>query len=162
MRKTTLALLGASLALPLAAAPAAQAQSAAEARHSQRELREERHDLREARRYGTPNDVRDERHDVARARQERNEDWRDYRASHRNLYRRPAYVGPRGYVYRPVAVGYRFAPAYYADRYWVRNYAAYRLPPPRPGYRWVRYGNDVVMVAVKTGRVSVVYRGFFW
>jgi Ni/Co efflux regulator RcnB len=28
--------------------------------------------------------------------------------------------------------------------------------------RWVRYGNDVVLVNIRTGRVIEVHRAFFW
>ena len=100
-------------------------------------------------------EVRDSAREVRR-------DERDLRQSHRNDYRRPAYVGPRGYRYRPVTVGYRLQPAYYGDRYWVRDYARYRLPAPRAGHRWVRYNNDVVMVNTRTGRVVTAHNGFFW
>lgn len=61
-----------------------------------------------------------------------------------------------------MAVGHRFDRAYYGDRYWVRDYRSYRLPAPRAGHRWVRYGNDVVMVNTRNGRVATAYNGFFW
>lgn len=59
-------------------------------------------------------------------------------------------------------MGYRFQPAYYNSRYWVSDYGRYRLAPPRAGHRWVRYGNDVAMVNMRSGRVAVVYNSFFW
>jgi Ni/Co efflux regulator RcnB len=163
MRKFITAAIAVSVALPTLAIPTmASAQSAREVNNSARDLREEQRDVRQAERYGDRRDVREERRDVRDARQELREDWRDYRKSHRNAYKRPSYAGPRGYTYRPVAAGHRFAPAYYGNRYWVRDYSTYRLPAPRAGHRWVRYGNDVVMVNVRTGRVVTVYNGFFW
>jgi len=163
MRKFLTAAIAASVALPALAVPTmASAQSAREVRDSARDVRQDQRDLRQAQRHGSQRDVRDARRDVRDSRQELREDWRDYRQSHRNAYKRPAYVGPRGYAYRPVAVGHRFDRAYYGDRYWVRNYSTYRLPAPRAGHRWVRYGNDVVMVNVRTGRVASAYNGFFW
>jgi Ni/Co efflux regulator RcnB len=126
----------------------ASAQSAHEVRHDQREVRR---DLRHG-------DYREARED----RREMREDWRDYRRHHRNVYRRPAYVGPRGYRYRPVAVGYRFAPAYYGQRYWVSDWGTYRLHRPGRYQRWIRYGNDVVLINTRNGRVIQVYRDFFW
>ncbi|KMS55239.1 membrane protein [Novosphingobium barchaimii LL02] len=163
MRKFFIAAIAASVALPTLAVPTmASAQSAREVRDSRRDVREDQRDLRQAKRYGDRRDVRDARRDVRDSRQELREDWRDYRQSHRNAYKRPAYVGPRGYAYRPVAVGHRFDRAYYGDRYWVRNYSAYRLPAPRAGHRWVRYGNDVVMVNTRTGRVVTSHNSFFW
>lgn len=163
MRKMIMAALAAATLVPAVAVPvAAQAQSAQEVRESQRELRRDRQDLRQAQRRGDRQDVREARHDVRESRQELREDWRDYRRTHRDAYRRPAYAGPRGYAYRPVAVGHRFDRAYYGNRYWVNNYGAYRLPAPSRGARWVRYGNDVVLVNINNGRVLEVYNRFFW
>ena len=140
----------------------AQAQSLGEARDSQRQVREERRDLREAQMYGSRRDVREAREDLRDSRREAREDWRDYRRSHRDVYRRSAYVGPRGYVYRPVTVGYRFQPHYYSARYVIADPYRYRLPVARPGMRWIRYGNDVVLVNLRTGRVVEVHNSFFW
>lgn len=163
VRKLFTIAIAASVALPTIAIPvAASAQSAREVRESARDVREDRRDLRQAQRYGDRRDVRDARGDLRDSRRELRGDWRDYRRTHRNDYRRPAYVGPRGYQYRPVAIGHRFDRAYYGDQYWVRDYARYRLPAPRAGHRWVRYGNDVVMVNARTGRVVTVNNGFFW
>jgi Ni/Co efflux regulator RcnB len=163
MRKMIMAALAASAMVPAVLVPvAAQAQSAREVRDSQRDLRRDQRDLRQAQRYGDRHDVREARRDVRESRQELREDWRDYRRSNRDAFRRPAYQGPRGYAYRPVAVGYRFQPTYYGNRYWVNDYARYRLPHPGRGARWVRYGNDVVLVNMRTGRVLRVYNGFFW
>jgi Ni/Co efflux regulator RcnB len=144
MRKLLFAALAASTLVPVAA----QAQSAHEVRQDQREVRR---DMRRG-------DYREARED----RRETREDWRDYRRSHRDAYRRPAYAGPRGFRYRPVTVGYQFQRPYYGSRYWVNDYATYRLPAPSRGARWVRYGNDVVLVNITNGRVLRTYNGFFW
>ncbi|MCJ2184022.1 RcnB family protein [Novosphingobium sp. 1949] len=163
MRKFVTMALATSMLIPALAVPTmASAQSYREARESQRDVRDAKHDLRQAERHGDRHDVREARKDVRHAQREARQDWRDYRKAHRSAYKRPAYVGPRGYRYAPVAVGHRFAPAYYGDRYWVRDYARYRLPAPRAGARWVRYNNDVVMINIRTGRVLTVYNGFFW
>ncbi|KQX17538.1 MULTISPECIES: RcnB family protein [unclassified Sphingomonas] len=151
-----------ALMAAVAAPSIAQAQSLGEARQSQREVREERRDLRQAQRYGDRRDIRDARHDLRDARKDAREDWRDYRQSHREVYRRSAYVGPRGYAYRPVAPGHRFQPAYYGSRYVISDPWRYRLPAASGYNRWVRYGNDVVLVNRRTGRVVEVHRSFFW
>lgn len=158
MRTPIILALMAAVAVP----SIAQAQSLREARESQRDVREERRDLRQAERYGDRRDVREARRDLRDARQEAREDWRDYRQSHRDVYRRPAYVGPRGYAYRPVTPGYRFAPAYYGSQYVITDPYRYRLPAAVGPNRWVRYGNDVVLVNVRTGRVVQVHNRFFW
>lgn len=134
----------------------------AELRRDREQIREERGELRDARRYGDRQDVREERRDVREARREHREDWRDYRRTHRDVYRQPAYVGPRGYRYRPVVIGHRFQPAYYGRRYVLADPWRYRLPPAAGFQRWVRYGNDVVLVNTRNGRVVQVYNGFFW
>jgi len=160
MRKIIIAVLAAATILPAAGA---SAQSAREVRQSQREVRQSQRELAEARRYGDRGDVREARREVREDRRELREDWRDYRRSHRNVYTRGAYAGPRGYRYRPVNVGYRFAPQYYGRNYWINDYATYRLPRPGYGYqRWVRYGNDVVLVDTRSGRVTQVYNRFFY
>lgn len=157
MRKAMiLGLLAATIAPVMASA------QTPELRRDRQDIREERRDVREAQRYGDRQDVREERRDLREARREHREDWRDYRRDHRDAYRQPAYIGPRGYRYRPVVVGHRFEPVYYGRRYLVADPARYRLPPAGFHQRWVRYGNDVVLVNIRNGRVIQVYNGFFW
>jgi len=148
MRKIMLAALAAATAVPILAVPTmASAQSYHEVRKDQRQVRKDmRHgDYRKAR----------------RDRREMREDWRDYRRSHRTVYTRPAYVAPRGYRYRPVRVGHRFAPAYYSRNYYV-DYNRYRLPRPGLHRQWVRYGNDVALVDVRTGLIIQLLNSFFY
>lgn len=160
MRKIIIAALAAATILP---AGAASAQSAREVRQSAREVRQSERELAEARRYGDRRDVREARREVREDRRELREDWRDYRRAHGDVYRRGGYQGPRGYRYRPVSVGYRFTPDYYGRRYWINDPYTYRLPRPGYGYqRWVRYGNDVVLVDTRSGRVVQVYNRFFY
>ncbi|MGC5795936.1 RcnB family protein [Sphingomonas sp. NFX23] len=159
MHKMILAAVAAATLVPTFAT----AQSYGEVRRDQREIRESRRDLDRARRYGNRGDVREARQELREDRREAREDWRDYRRTHGNVYRRPAYVGPRGYRYRPVSVGYRFAPNYYGRQYWINDYQTYRLSRPAYGYqRWVRYGRDVVLVDTRNGRVAQVNNGFFY
>lgn len=157
MRKAViLGLLAATLS------PVAASAQTAELRHDRQDVREERRDLRQAVREGDRHDVRDARHDLREARKEHREDWRDYRRDHRDAYRQPAYVGPRGFRYRPVVIGHRFDPVYYGGRYVITDPGRYRLPVAVGPRRWVRYGNDVVLVNIRTGRVVEVHRDFFW
>ena len=158
MRTLITAALAATMLVPVAA----QAQSYREVRHDRRELQQDRRDVQDARRYGDRGDVRDARRELREDRQETREDWRDYRRTHQGDFRRGAYAGPRGYRYRPVTVGYRFEPGYYARNYWLTDYGRYRLA--RPGYnqQYIRYGNDVVLVDIRSGRALRVFSSFFY
>ena len=160
MRRIILsAVLAATAATGFATTAGAQT---SELRRDRQDVRQERRELRDARRYGSPRDVREQRRDVREARQERREDWRDYRRSNADVFRGPAYVGPRGYRYRPVVSGYRLQPAYYGSRYVIAESSRYRLPRAVGVNRYVRYGNDVLLVNQRTGRVVTVYNSFFY
>lgn len=158
MRTILLAALAATALTPTIAS----AQSAREVRESQREVRQGEREVQRDIRRGDYREAREDQREVREDRRELREDWRDYRKSHRDVFRRGAYAGPRGYRYRPVVVGYQFAPGYYSNRYWIGNPATYRLGRPAANQRWVRYGNDVVLVNIRNGRVVQVYRDFFW
>lgn len=55
--------------------------------------------------------------------------------------------------------GQRFS-HYRDDRYVIRDYRAYNLPPPRPGYRYYRDDNgDVVMAAIVGGIIGLILGG---
>lgn len=116
------------------------------------EIRDQRREIRDNR-----DEIRNERRDV---RDERREDWRDYRRAHPDIYQGQRWEGPRGYAYRPVGVGYRFTPEFYDRHYWV-DPSRYHLRPVGYGQRWVHYGNDVLLVDVRSGRVLEVNGGFF-
>jgi len=45
-----------------------------------------------------------------------------------------------------------------SSAYFFANWAALGLDPPPYGYQWVRYGPDLLLVQLNTGRVvDVVY-----
>lgn len=159
MRKFIISALMAATVLP---AGGAMAQSYGEARRSQEQVRRDRQDLRDAQRYGDRRDVREARRDLRDSRQEAREDWRDYRQANRNVYRLPRYVAPRGYAYRPIGNGGVLRPAFYGRSYWIADPYRYRLPPANGAQRWVRYGNDVVLINTRNGRVQRVIPNFFW
>ncbi|HKT15391.1 MAG TPA: RcnB family protein [Allosphingosinicella sp.] len=121
-----------------ATAPAAlNAQSRAEIRHDRQALHEERQDVRDARR-----ELRDDR---------------------RDRRRHVAYVSPyRGWKYRPVTVGYQLRPAFYGTRYYISDFGRYNLRAPGRWQRWIRYGDDLLLVNVRTGRVIQVIRNRYW
>jgi len=139
----------------------AQAQSR-EIRDDRRDIRQEQRDVNRAVRNGaSPDRIRAEQRDVREARREYRDDWRDERRRNPDVYRGGSWNAPRGYSYRSVAVGHRFAPAFYGQRYWV-DANRYHLRPVRGYQRWVRYGRDVALVDTRNGRVIDINRGFFF
>ncbi|MBO0749845.1 MAG: RcnB family protein [Porphyrobacter sp.] len=158
MRKILLATLAATALVPAGAG----AQTAREVRHDQREVA--RDQAKEEAQVATgqyrraARTARETREDV----RETNQDWRAYRRTHRNVFTRPAYVWPRGYSYRPLSVGSVLDRLFWGSTYRISNYATYRLPYPGPNREWVRYGNDAVLISLRTGRVITVYTDFFY
>lgn len=76
-------------------------------------------------------------------------------------FRAPAYRAPRGYVYRRYNVGERLEAAYFAQEYWLSDFAMYDLIAPPDGYTWVRFGPDAILVDEDTGEVVQVQYGVF-
>ena len=65
---------------------------------------------------------------------------------------RYGYEGYRGHW----RVGQRY-PYWRDNRYVVSDWRAYRLPPPRPGYRYYRDNNgDIVMAAIASGMIGLI------
>jgi Ni/Co efflux regulator RcnB len=98
-----------------------------------------------------------DRHHRAEARHERHHDARRH---HRGW---AAYSAPyRGWVYRPVTVGYRLRPAFYGTRYIISDFGAFRVRAPGRYQRWIRYGDDLLLVNIRTGRVLQVIVGRYY
>jgi Ni/Co efflux regulator RcnB len=94
-------------------------------------------------------------------RSDRHYDWRHYRDSHRSLFHIGLYYDPFGYGYQQFDIGFRLAPVYFSEQYWI-DPAMYQLPYPPAGTQWVRYWNDAVLVDMYSGQVVDVIHGFFW
>jgi Ni/Co efflux regulator RcnB len=159
MRKFLISALIAATVMPVAGA---SAQSYGEARRSQEQLRREQQQLQNARRSGDRRAVREQREDVRDARREAREDWRDYRRTNRQVYTLPRYYAPRGLTYRPARVGVVLNRGFYGNRYLIADPYRYRLPRATGVQRWVRYGNDVLLVNTRNGRVLQVIPNFFY
>lgn len=94
-------------------------------------------------------EIRHDRREIRQDRRELNQDRREIRQDRR----RAAYIAPvRGWAYRPVVRGYRLRSAFWGPRY-VIDYRFYRLHAPRGYERWIRYGDDLLLVDIRTGRV---------
>jgi Ni/Co efflux regulator RcnB len=100
------------------------------------------------------------RREIREDRQELRQDRRELRRDQRDMRRnRVAYVAPyRGWTYRPVTVGFTLRPVFWGDRYAINDYGRYQLAAPRANQRWVRYGDDLVLVNIRNGRVLQVIR----
>jgi Ni/Co efflux regulator RcnB len=157
MSKLLVAALAATFLVPAAAG----AQSAREVRHDQREINRDK--AKEAKQvaHGQYRRAARTRRETREDRNERNQDWRAYRRTHRNVFTRPAFVWPHGYSYRRLGVGATLDRLFWGPRYQL-NYGTYRLPYPGRNREWVRYGNDAVLINVRTGRVITVYTDFFY
>jgi Ni/Co efflux regulator RcnB len=72
------------------------------------------------------------------------------------------FVYPPGFAYRRWEVGAALPPVFLVQDYWYPEWAALGLDPPPPGYQWVRYGPDLLLVNVITGQVADVAYDVFY
>jgi len=89
-------------------------------------------------------------------------DWHNYRNHHRSHFHLGFYYDPYGWGYQPFSIGWRLWPSYYSSNFWINDPWSYRLPYAPPGYVWVRYWNDAMLVDTWSGTVVDVIPGFFW
>lgn len=168
MRSIITAMLAAAVLLPAAA----QAQSQAEVNRDRREVRQDqrevardyrRGDYREARedRRELREDRRETRDDIAdRNRAYGRDDWRGWRNGHRDIYAGRGWRAPFGYT--AFRAGGRIDGRYYGPQYVINDPWRYHLAPARPGLRYVRHYNDVLLVDTRRGYVVDVIRGFYY
>ena len=72
------------------------------------------------------------------------------------------FVYPPGFGYRRWIVGAALPPLFLVPAYYYAGWAAFGLAPPQPGYQWVRYGPDLLLVNVSNGQVvDTVYGAFY-
>jgi Nickel/cobalt transporter regulator len=80
---------------------------------------------------------------------------------HHIRFARP-WVWPHGYAYQRWVIGSVLPPVFVASTYYYANWAAVGLSPPSPGYQWIQYGPDLLLVELATGRVvDVAYDVFY-
>ena len=74
---------------------------------------------------------------------------------------RPSFIrmtGPTGVG----GIGMALPPLFLAPAYYYTEWAALGLEAPPPGFQWVRYGPDLLLVNVTTGQVvDTVYDAFY-
>jgi Ni/Co efflux regulator RcnB len=149
MRKMILTGLTAAIALPSALSAQTneidRGQQKVEMRHEQ---------LQDAIQAGDPKAIEEQARHERKAREELRED--------RNQYARNHYVAPYGdWSYKPVEPGTKLRSRFYASRYSVQYPESYQLRQAGPNQRWVRYGDDLVLVNLRNGRVVEVASGRF-
>jgi len=79
-----------------------------------------------------------------------------------NRIRGPVFAYPRGYGYRYWYTGDILPALFLATQYFYDDVAPLGLEVPPPGYRWVRYGPDLLLVNLRTGAVEQVAYGVFY
>jgi Ni/Co efflux regulator RcnB len=74
----------------------------------------------------------------------------------------PAFRYPHGWHYRRWTVGVTFPAIFLTPTYFYTGWAGLGLAPPAPGYAWVRFGPDLVLVNLSTHEVENVVYGVFY
>jgi Ni/Co efflux regulator RcnB len=134
--------------------------------------RNDRRDGRDGRGHNDRRDGRwdNDRHDGRRDGRHGNRyGSRDYRDFHRyrggwnnNRYRsNHRYVYPRGYSSRHWSVGLFLPSVFFGSTYYV-DYRPYGLQAPPYGFRWIRVGDDVMLVDVDSGEIVDVLYDFYY
>jgi Ni/Co efflux regulator RcnB len=85
---------------------------------------------------------------------------RNFTATRR--YRVESYRQPYGYSYRRWNYGQRLPRHYYVRNFWLTNFLFYGLFTPPPGYIWVRYGPDALLIDEYTGEIVQVQYDIFY
>jgi Ni/Co efflux regulator RcnB len=70
-------------------------------------------------------------------------------------------VWPRGYSYRRWGIGALLPSVFLAQAYFYTGWGALGLQAPVPGYTWVRYGPDLLLVNLTTREIEDVIYGVF-
>jgi Ni/Co efflux regulator RcnB len=85
-----------------------------------------------------------------------------YQGRQHDQIRGPSFSYPRGYRYERWGVGQLLPFLFLSSPYWFSDYSTYGFGPPPRGYRWVRYGPDLLLVSRATGRIRQVIYGVFY
>lgn len=69
---------------------------------------------------------------------------------------------PGGYSYRRWGAGQILPFLFLSPQYYFNDWRTYGFGAPPAGYRWVRYGPDLLLVSRRTGRIRDVIYGAFY
>ena len=144
MRKLILSGLTAALVVPVAVSA-----QTSEIRRDERQVEVQNEELERAVESGNLQDIEEEARDARKAGQELRED--------RDDFARNQYVAPyRNWSYSTLAPGAKLRSRFYGSRYAVAHPSGYELTAAKRNQRWIRYGNDLLLVNVRSGRVVEV------
>jgi len=88
-----------------------------------------------------------------------NQFW--HRGQYYNRIPGPAFAYPPGWRYRQWTIGARLPPLFVAPPYYYQGWGALGLQAPPPGYSWIRFGPDLLLVNLSTDEVEDVIYGVF-
>jgi hypothetical protein len=77
-----------------------------------------------------------------------------YRGHMFNRVHLAPFAYPPGWGYRRWVIGAALPALFLTSAYFYADWASLGLAPPPPGYQWVRYGPDLLLVDVNTGQVA--------
>ena len=69
---------------------------------------------------------------------------------------------PSGYSYRRWSIGGFLPRLFLSSNYYYNDWYGLGFGPPPRGFVWVRYGPDLLLVNIRTGRVADVVYGVFY
>jgi len=72
------------------------------------------------------------------------------------------FVYPAGYAYRRWVIGAILPPLFLVPDYYYADWATLGLAEPPPGFQWLRYGPDLLLVNTATGQVVDTVYGVFY
>jgi Ni/Co efflux regulator RcnB len=85
---------------------------------------------------------------------------RNFKAPRR--YHANGYARPSGWYSHRWVYGEILPSLFWAQTYWLTDYGDYGLPPPPPGFVWVRDGDDALLVDTSSGEILQVEYGVFY
>ncbi|MBI3678406.1 MAG: RcnB family protein [Proteobacteria bacterium] len=77
-------------------------------------------------------------------------------------YHAGVYKAPSGYHYQRWSPGERLPHIYFVRTFWILDFIDFGLFLPPPGYVWVRFGPDALLIDTFTGEVIAVEYDVFW
>jgi Ni/Co efflux regulator RcnB len=84
-----------------------------------------------------------------------------YRGHSRSSFVVAPYAWPGGYGYQRMYAGAYLPEAFWDPSYFIEDYDYYGVGAPPPNFRWIRYGADLLLIDLDTGRIADEIYGLF-